>query len=137
MRISDCIRINNGQNLKIIVTMLSCYNGKVVSLKKWGRFRIIHQQQVLCRLPYVPTLAEALRQLLSDAIMLNHVAYITAVLCPIGKARHALQRIRQFPDDWQLLRLWHQWLCEVAACIFYVIHEGTLCSPILSHSSCR
>jgi hypothetical protein len=40
MRISDCIRINNGQNLKIIVTMLSCYNGKVVSLKKWGRFRI-------------------------------------------------------------------------------------------------
>lgn len=41
MRISDCIRINNGQNLKIIVTMLSCYNGKVVSLKKWGRFRII------------------------------------------------------------------------------------------------
>ena len=87
MRISDCIRINNGQNLKIIVTMLSCYNGKVVSLKKW--------------------------------------------------ARHALQRIRQFPDDWQLLRLWHQWLCEVAACVFYVIHERTLISPILSHSSCR
>ena len=33
MRISDCIRINNGQNLKIIATMLSCYNGKVVSLQ--------------------------------------------------------------------------------------------------------
>ena len=26
MRISDCIRINNCQNLKIIATMLSCYN---------------------------------------------------------------------------------------------------------------
>jgi hypothetical protein len=33
MRISDCIRINNCQNLKIIATMLSCYNGKVVSLQ--------------------------------------------------------------------------------------------------------
>ena len=33
MRISDCIRINNCQYLKIIVTMLSCYNGKVVSLQ--------------------------------------------------------------------------------------------------------
>ena len=76
-------------------------------------------------------------RLLSNAVMLNHVAYITAALCPIGKARHALQRIRQFPDDWQLLRLWHQWLCEVASCVFYVIHEGTLRSPILSHSSCR
>ena len=26
MRISDCIQINNCQNLKIIATMLSCYN---------------------------------------------------------------------------------------------------------------
>ena len=33
MRISDCLRINNCQNLKIIATMLSCYNGKVVSLQ--------------------------------------------------------------------------------------------------------
>ena len=34
MRISDCIRINNCQNLKIFATMLSRNNGKVVSLQK-------------------------------------------------------------------------------------------------------
>ena len=55
MRISDCIRINNGQNLKIFATMLSRNNGKVVSLQNnnennliYGTYKIIqrHEPQV-------------------------------------------------------------------------------------------